>query len=688
MVLTKVLNKCLDKEKSLRDQMMQSFMTLSLATLFSMLVICICITFGLGSMASSESTSAVDTQIKNNILLSCSESAAVIQKKFENLEATVLLQEQAVLDMMDQYAFKDTAEPAGYTSQPVVAGTSYQEWQNDVPGMGKSKWFQHEVSLTKSTVFWQGACDPSLSSGSMPSPSDGFFPGCTAASNTAPTAVQDQIQKSDVLDHFFAPIAEANPDIQAMGFWPYNAGAGAVRYYPGLSPIPFGCYYPIDCNAVDAANPLGTSWNTNCNGATDGGHSVFRPQWPLATEDISCDKMSGTFCTSKHPDLKCQDDPLQANYGKCVVCGRHYNAVERPWYASAVSASYYDADAFQGKMVQTGPFRYAWTDEGTNTWLLNFAKAVYARGGTHELIGVVNTYLEIQGLQNSVLEIKFLSSGGATLAKLDGTVVASQDWDSASSNEVVNIQDDALQNGIDATIWAELTNSDSGGSDRYAIAHCARTPRSALVLLLMLVCYLLLLILACRLWDIEPPGKKPRLLGRSFVPEGCGPTELPCLYLVLVYAEKWETHGTLDKMNDDISATNAFVSAITLGLVLVITLVITLLTRNMAHHITEPLQWMSEVGDSITRRAGEKDLMAQANQMKEKHEKNIHSIPEEERDEIEQLVGGFTEMITGYGSASAAQAVTTNAKFLVDPFQDSNQKQSSGSTSKLERFWE
>jgi hypothetical protein len=463
MVLAKLLNKCLDKEKGLREQMMEAFMALTIATLLAMFIICVGVTFGLGGMASRASTDAVDFQIKKNILLSCSESAAVIQKKFENVEATVMLQEQAVLDMMDGFAFKDVE--GNYMSSPVVTGTSYLEWQKGVPGKGKHRWFDPEVSLTKSTVFWQGSCDPSITSGSVPSPENGYFPGCTAASSAPKPHLVD---KSDVLDHFFVPIAESNPDIQAMGFWPYNNGAGAVRYYPGLNPIPFGCYYPIDCEKVNA--PHVSDWTTNCLGATDGGFSVLRPQWPVdrsthsgsETEQrtLSCVTQATNFCTAKHPDLQCQGDSNQANYGKCVVCGRHYNAVERPWYGRAISAEFFDTDKQQGKLVQTGPFRDAWTEEGTNTWLLNFAKAVYARGGTHELVGVVNTYVEIQGLQGSVLDIKFLSSGGAMLAKLDGTLVASEEWDSRNSVDVVNIKDPGLSNGIDSALWAEITKTD------------------------------------------------------------------------------------------------------------------------------------------------------------------------------------------------------------------------------------
>jgi hypothetical protein len=64
--------------------------------------------------------------------------------------------------------------------------------------------------------------------------------------------------------------------------------------------------------------------------------------------------------------------------------------------------------------------------------------------------------------------------------------------------------------------------------------------------------------------------------------------------------------------------------------------------------------------------------------MKEKHAQNIEKIAPDQRDEIEQLVAGFTEMITGYGSSSAATAVKTDAKFLVNPF----------GKGKLERFWD
>ena len=74
--------------------------------------------------------------------------------------------------------------------------------------------------------------------------------------------------------------------------WP---GDGATRLYPGLFPVPIGCYEP---------------------------------------------------CAANVADYTCQTEP-----GAAVVCGRDYNPAQRPWFWSALAAAEND------EIVHAGPSR-------------------------------------------------------------------------------------------------------------------------------------------------------------------------------------------------------------------------------------------------------------------------------------------------------------------------------------------
>ena len=57
------------------------------------------------------------------------------------------------------------------------------------------------------------------------------------------------LNKTAHLDLFFKPLYEAYADIHLLGVYFYADGDGATRLYPGLFPVPIGCYEPCVPNA-------------------------------------------------------------------------------------------------------------------------------------------------------------------------------------------------------------------------------------------------------------------------------------------------------------------------------------------------------------------------------------------------------------------------------------------------------
>jgi len=415
-----------------------------------------------------------------------------------------------------------------------------------------------------------------------------------------PPAVQAMADKSSVLDYFLPDIYAAYPDIQAMGMWFYNGGQGAVRYFPGLFPIPFQDYNPITTCRL----------STKPASACENAHQLQQDE---------C--MAAANCLSRS--------------GKQV---RDYTPVERGWYQAAMSMDNLNRTTGQGRINHFGPYKNAWTatdpDTGmqTSQWMLNFQKAVYDPdvslqqriSGQVPPVGVTTVEMDITGVASSILAIKFFDSSSASLVKHDGTVVADKAWDSKDQATVstVKVWDASIDSGISKAKWdADIVAAEKpvvhkitkGGEDWFMASATIPT-------------------------DWEEYARVPAANR----------------YIVLIAVPLAQAHASLREMEDKIASTTSMVAGTTAAVLLLSTLMIVSMIFRTSTRINRPLHWMKTCATSIMSHATEKNLSQGI---------DPDAYKNDDTTEIGELVEEFKTMIKGLGGPEVAGVLVQKTEF-------------------------
>jgi len=445
---------CLKPQDSLREQLNKAFVSTSLITLSLVLIVTLSTIFGIANMTDSEATDALVGQLQENMVRTSGDIAATVYKRMGNIAGVVGLVEQALLDRMAGYPtdpryIDDTFLPFENALDGNARGYPLPQRQTyldvDLPGAewDATRFNYYADSSLETSVFWfPGVCDESEEDVTAA----GYYENCDATLNNNLTSggvvseyglvgagvrpdseglVSNLADKSAALDHFMRPLYETYEDIFTIGVWFYNEGNCAVRVYPGVSPIPFGSYTPVDCEHVDCVH---------------------------------------------HGD------------GDSVV-GRDYNCVERSWFQHAV---YQRNGVLEDDFVRATddvifpgePYTNAWTPDGVTQWLMAFSKAVYDRI-TDELIAVVAVEIEMSALVHSILDIDFGdATGSVSLVSADstGTVFADSNWDMETATETAAIT--SLDSGISDALWQSICcpdiASEEDWSDVYEYSHAGK----------------------------------------------------------------------------------------------------------------------------------------------------------------------------------------------------------------------
>lgn len=554
---------------------------------------------GLGKMAEEKSTEALEDQIRTNIQKSSRETSMVIEKKFKNLEAQAELLAQVYMDR-SQSLFEDI-RPTAPMTYPVKdlpthletvppAGTT-SDADKDMVQLGFTdgtyKQAGGRVSLQHSSFFFHRSCDHLAKVGDM-----GYYKGCVESNNNMDANVAKMAEKSSVLDYFLPVIYESYPDIQAMGMWFYNEGKGAVRYFPGLFPIPLQDYNPI----------------------------------------ASCRYQSS--CENKHQmnQEQCMAD------GKCLGQSgkqpRDYTPVERAWFQAAMNPKHFDSSSGQGRMNHFGPYKNAWTardgqtGKQTSQWMLNFQKAIYdpditdfSTRSRNPPVGVITVEMDISGIAQSILEIKFFDQSSASLVKRDGMVVADKNWDSKNQDTVDTVKIWDFDSGINQAKWNELAAAEGEVLHRIT------------------------------------KGGKEWFLATATIP--ADPAEYRSVpeanrYMVLISVPVEQAHSSLEAMRGKISETTTLVASTTAGVLVASTLLIIAMIFRTSLRINRPLEWMKKCAQSIMSHATEKNLSQGL---------DPDAYENDDETEIGELVEEFKTMVKGLGGSEAAGVLVQSMEF-------------------------
>jgi HAMP domain-containing protein len=595
---------CLQPHRSLKRQLLSSFTSLAVSAMAVIFVIVITMAATLGSMAETKSTEALDKQIQTNIQKSSREAGVVIEKKFKNLENQVEFLAQVYMDR-SQSLFEDIRPNAPMTypvkdlpthleTVPPVATTSNADKDMVQLGFndGAYKRAGGRVSLQHSSFFFQRNCDPSATPGDM-----GYYNGCTTSNNVMSADIEELAKKSSVLDYFLPVIYESYPDIQAMGMWFYAGGKGAVRYFPGLFPIPLQDYNPISS----------CRFQSSCENA-------HQPNQEQCMAQGTCLSQSGKQF-------------------------RDYTPVERAWFQAAMQNI--DRGTGQGIINHFGPYKNAWTaidittGKQTSQWMLNFQKAVYdpdrsvSARASEPPVGVITVEMDISGVAESILDIKFFEASSASLVKEDGTVVADKNWDSKNQDTVSTSKIWEFDSGIDEAKWGELRAAETQSIHRIR------------------------------------KGGEEWFMATAKIPATYEEyVKVPAAnrYMVLIAVPIKQAHASLQAMKDKIGQTTSLVAGTTAVVLLVSTALIILMIFRTSLRINRPLEWMKKCSRSIMSHATEKNLSQGI---------NPDEYHNDDATEIGELVEEFKTMVKGLGGSEAAGVLVQKVEFPPNPYSGS-----------------
>ena len=438
---------CARPELSVGAQLKRTFMGLTVVPLTIIFFIYLGCAIASGDIVASRSEDSLKTTVKSSMLAAARMSGEVIEKKLDNLEGVVRLIEQAMLDRVQGYsptndaaaraelwadanapfAFADVTTGATANGYPVAIGPSLLDIEfgwgagseaevaaatGDASASASARWaYKTTSSLGASSVIFKGSCDVGTSSGEPWSNYD--VAGCDAAANRPNDEQAVLLNKTAHLDLFFKPLYEAYADIQLLGVYFYAGGDGATRLYPGLFPVPIGCYEP---------------------------------------------------CAANVADYTCQTEP-----GAAVVCGRDYNPAQRPWFWSALAAAEND------EIVHAGPYSTAFYPDADSRenygsqdklWVISLMRGVLDRE-TKAVVGAISLDIEISGMQTIIDEAKLGTSGTASLVSWSTGDIVAADCFSSSDSELVKFEDcQTNRYKFSQKIWEELSYTDEGIENR------------------------------------------------------------------------------------------------------------------------------------------------------------------------------------------------------------------------------
>ena len=125
---------------------------------------------------------------------------------------------------------------------------------------GRYSWYNTRLSTASAAYVMQGICDPRVTDPT----STVYYPNCTEANNNITTGGVIQLSptnehlyhKASDLSPFLKAFYEFHQNLQGIGYYFPNSGAGASVYFPHYQLDSGGSYVSIGCDWMRAPNPI------------------------------------------------------------------------------------------------------------------------------------------------------------------------------------------------------------------------------------------------------------------------------------------------------------------------------------------------------------------------------------------------------------------------------------------------
>ena len=300
---TAVRRTCAQPQLSVRTQLQRAFISLTVIPLSLVFIAAAISADAAGNTAYSTSSKKMEEMTLNSLRQTARMNADVLEKRLENIKNVGYLIEQALIDRVHGYVpgnpsaayINDTGIPFAYRNvetgasapadgrglYPFEMPETYLDYvctdyascaALNIPGLQNGPPRGRELvsvhSLERSVFHWPGTCDPAAGADPATLGYTYYLDGCTNANNVIDFETELLRDKTSHLDYFLKPLKEAVPELLGLGVYLNNNGKGALRYYPGLFPIPFSeGYYPCTYNLeTDQCEPgtvqtLGRNYN-------------------------------------------------------------------------------------------------------------------------------------------------------------------------------------------------------------------------------------------------------------------------------------------------------------------------------------------------------------------------------------------------------------------------------------------
>ncbi len=259
---------------------------------------------------------------------------------------------------------------------------------------------------------------------------------------------------------------------------------------------------------------------------------------------------------------------------------RTYDPRKRPWYLDALTATKYTSGTKQhvfGTTIITSPYQDFWS----KVWMVTFAKAIYDTNSN--IIAVLGIDISIKNIQDEILRVHFLETGYAILCESasrdssksqERVVVSAPNFQERVKDGKVSLKDVIPSVTRNATLfnslWGQSGVSYFGEEKRYLLAYSSA--KSTMF--------------------------RERYTVMVVIPEGEMLAEIPAL--------KKRILNTEAEVVSTVSTTSVLTALVTVVVVILVT-----------NWISNPVQAMVRIAESIVRGAAEQNLVKDFDQQEQ-----------------------------------------------------------------------
>ena len=598
----------LNPKYSLRKQMMLTFGSVSALTIVVVMVVAIIASVLTGNSIKAESAANVETWVKQSLGTTARYVAETVSPRLMPTDLVQIMYEVA----RDRFAGYPTTEDDSDTpffdtisqtnvyplsNPPLPLDWDFRHTPDERVGNVNEANYEEHVQDRWSWFSANPRLSTALSLYTMQGACDPrstnandmeFYPNCTDANNDISTG--GVIQPSPTNAQVARKAADLSPFLKAL--FEYHQDIKELGYYFSNSGAGSSIMFPhYEIDGRNSYTSVGCDWMRAPN-------PIDPTLGPIGTEEEIA---------------RCHPEGIE-------VPVREYNPLERGWCRD---------QALRPDRVQNiGPFRDAWNPDN---WLMLAGRSIYDIK-TGALIACILVDFTIEGVNDILEAVKVDEWSMLSLVRYDesGTVAASPNFDLDTADGTTTIDDSALETGVDSDMFQSIKS----------------------------------LVDFMQPWDADEARQlfEETLFesgdGSKFIsaypipaiPDEYDPNYYPEFLTIISLATDEGLEPIVDHVGDEVdnSVRNLIIFTVALGFAGLV--VIFCLIYGVSSWLTEPLQWMNDVGDQVVGKFGE-DLDTGINYERKK------ALPFSPETELSGLTREFSKMVSRFAGQGTAKNV-------------------------------